>query len=55
MKQPTSAVARLSGGCAVVDCHYVVPVVDGDDKVQVVKAMAWTALRPWAPQTCLLM
>jgi hypothetical protein len=39
VRQPTSAVAGLSGRCIVVDFHYMVLVVDGDDKVQVVKAM----------------
>jgi hypothetical protein len=39
VRQPTSAVAGLSGGCTEVDFHYMVPVVDGGDKVQIVKAM----------------
>jgi hypothetical protein len=39
VRQPTSAVAGLSGGCTVVDFHYMVPVVNGDDKVRVMKAM----------------
>jgi hypothetical protein len=32
-------VAGLSGGCTVVNFHYMVPVVDGGDKVRIVKAM----------------
>ena len=32
-------VAGLSGGCTVVDFHHMMPVVDGDDRVRVVKAM----------------
>jgi hypothetical protein len=39
VRQPTSAVAGLSGGCTVVDAHYMVLVVDGGDRVRVVKAM----------------
>jgi hypothetical protein len=39
VRQPTSAVAGLSGGCTVVDFHYMVPVIDRDGKVRVVKAM----------------
>jgi hypothetical protein len=36
---PLSVIAGLSGGCTVVDCHYMVPVVDRDEKVRTVKAM----------------
>jgi hypothetical protein len=32
VRQPTSAVAGLSGGCTVVNFHYMVPVVDGDGR-----------------------
>jgi hypothetical protein len=39
VKHPTSEVARLSGGCTVVEFHYMVPVVDGEDRVRIVKAM----------------
>jgi hypothetical protein len=39
VRQPTSAIAGLSGGCTMVDSYYMVPVVDGDDKVRSVKAM----------------
>jgi hypothetical protein len=39
VRQPTSAIAGLSGGCTMVDSYYVVPVIDGDDKVRSVKAM----------------
>jgi glycine cleavage system pyridoxal-binding protein P len=38
-RQPPSVMAGLSGGCTEVDSHYMVPVVDGDDKVQTMKAM----------------
>jgi hypothetical protein len=40
VRQPTAVVAGLSGGCTVVDFHYMVPIVDEDDRVRVVKAMA---------------
>ncbi len=33
-RQPTSAIAGLSGGCTMLDSYYMVPVVDGDDKVR---------------------
>jgi hypothetical protein len=39
VRQPTSAIAGLSGGCTMVDSYYMVLVVDGDDKVGSVKAM----------------
>ncbi len=39
VRQPTAAIAGLSGGCMMVDSYYMVPVVDGDDRVQSVKAM----------------
>jgi hypothetical protein len=39
VRQPTAAIAGLSGGCTMVDSYYMVPVVDGDDKVRNVKAM----------------
>jgi hypothetical protein len=40
VRQPTSVIPGLSGGCTTVDSYYVVPVVDGNDKVRSVKAMA---------------
>ncbi len=40
VRQPTSAIPGLSGGCTTVDSYYVVPVVDGNDKGRSVKAMA---------------
>jgi len=39
VRHPTAAIAELSGGCTMVDSYYMVPVVDGDDKVRSVKAM----------------
>ncbi len=39
VRHPTAATAGLSGGCMMVDRYYMVPVVDGDDRVQSVKAM----------------
>jgi hypothetical protein len=39
VRHPTAAIAELSGGCRMVDSYYMVPVVDGDDKVRSVKAM----------------
>jgi hypothetical protein len=39
VRQPTAAVAGLIGRCTMVGFHYMVPIVDGDDRVQVVKAM----------------
>jgi hypothetical protein len=39
VRQPTAVIAGLSGGCAMVDSYYMVPVIDGDDRVQSVKAM----------------
>jgi hypothetical protein len=38
-RQPAAAIAGLGGRCTMVDSYYVVPVVDGDDKVQSVKAL----------------
>ncbi len=39
VRQPTAGIAGLSGGCRMVDSYYMVPVVDGNDKVRSVKAM----------------
>jgi hypothetical protein len=39
VRQPTAAVAGLFGGCTVVGFHYMVHIVDGDNRVRVVKAM----------------
>jgi hypothetical protein len=39
VRQPAAAIAGLSGRCTMVDSYYMVPVVDGDDKVRSVKAM----------------
>jgi hypothetical protein len=39
VRQPSAAIAGLSGGCTMADSYYMVPVGDRDDKVQSVKAM----------------
>jgi hypothetical protein len=39
VRQPTAALAGLSGGYTMVDSYYMVPVLDGDNKVRSVKAM----------------
>jgi hypothetical protein len=39
VRQPSVAVVRLSGRCTVVGFHYMVQIVDGDDRVLVIKAM----------------
>ncbi len=38
-RQAPAAIAGLGGRCTMVDSYYIVPVVDGDDKVRVVKAL----------------
>ncbi|MFO0005600.1 MAG: hypothetical protein ACK559_31180, partial [bacterium] len=38
--QVAAAVAGLGGCCTAVDSYYMVPVVDGDDAVREVKALA---------------
>jgi hypothetical protein len=52
VRQPPSAIAGLSGGCTLVDSYYMVPVVDGDDKVRSVKAMGVSRIRHWRSRTC---
>ncbi len=37
--QVAAAVAGLGGRCTTVDSYYMVPVVDGDDAVKVVRAL----------------
>jgi hypothetical protein len=44
MRQPTTAVAGLNGGCMVVGFHYMVPIVDGDNRLRVVKAMGMDSI-----------
>ncbi len=39
VRQPAAAIAGLGGRCTMVDSYYMVPVVDGDDKVRSVKAL----------------
>jgi hypothetical protein len=38
-RQPAAAIAGLGGRCTMVDSYYMVPVVDGNDKVRIVKAL----------------
>jgi hypothetical protein len=38
-RQTPAAIAGLGGRCTMVDSYYMVPVVNGDDKVRVVKAL----------------
>jgi hypothetical protein len=38
-RQIPAAIAGLGGRCTMVDSYYMVPVVDGNDKVRVVKAL----------------
>jgi hypothetical protein len=38
-RQTTVAIAGLGGRCTMVDSYYMVPVVDDNDKVRVVKAL----------------
>jgi hypothetical protein len=38
-RQTPAAIAGLGGRCTMVDSYYMVPVVDDDDKVRVVKAL----------------
>ncbi len=45
--------AGLSGGCTLVDFHHMMPVVDGDDRVRVVKAMGMDSIAaPGANKSC---
>ncbi len=38
-RQVAAAVAGLGGRCTMVDSYYMVPIVDGDDVVRVVRAL----------------
>jgi hypothetical protein len=38
-RQKPAAIAGLGGRCTMVDSYYMVPVIDGNDKVRVVKAL----------------
>jgi hypothetical protein len=46
VKQSTTAVAGLDGKCVDISFHYIVPIVDGNDKVGVVKAMGVGSIAP---------
>jgi hypothetical protein len=50
VRQPNSAIAGMSGGCTMVNSYYMVPVVDGDDKVRSMKAMGMNPIATLA--TC---
>ncbi len=39
VRQSAAAIAGLGGRCTMVDSYYMVPVVDGDDKVRSMKAL----------------
>ncbi len=34
VRQPSAAIAGLGGRCTMVESYYMVPVVDGDDKMK---------------------
>jgi hypothetical protein len=38
-RQPPAAIAGLGSRCTMVDSYYMVPIVDGNDKVQILKAL----------------
>jgi len=38
-RQPAAAIAGLGGRCTMVNSYYMVPVIDGNDKVRIVKAL----------------
>ncbi len=38
-RQPAAAIAGLGGRCTMVNSYYMVPVVDGNDKVRIVKVL----------------
>ncbi len=38
-RQVSVAVAGLGGRCTMIDSYYMVPIVDGNDAVRVVKAL----------------
>jgi hypothetical protein len=44
-RQVAAAVAGLGGRCTMVDSYYMLPVIDGDDAVRMVRALAWTTSR----------
>jgi hypothetical protein len=46
VKQSTTAVAGLDSKCVDMSFHYIVPIVDGNDKVGVVKAMGVGSIAP---------
>jgi hypothetical protein len=51
--QVAAAVAGLGGCCTAVDSYYMVPVVDGDDAVRVVKALGVDHIATLAARTSL--
>jgi hypothetical protein len=40
-RQTPTAIAGLGGRCTMVNSYYMVPVIDGKDRVRVVKALSW--------------
>jgi hypothetical protein len=38
-RQPAAAIAGLGGRCTMVNSYYMVPLIDGNDKVRIVKAL----------------
>ena len=50
-RQTPASIAGLGGRCTMVDSYYMVPVVDGNDKVRVVKPWAWTTSQRWRLRT----
>ena len=52
MRQPAAAIAGLGGRCTTVDSYYMVPVVDGDDKVWSVQALGVDHITTLAATTC---
>jgi hypothetical protein len=52
MRQPAAAIAGLGGRCTTVDSYYMVPVVNGDDKVWSMKALGVDHITTLAATTC---
>jgi hypothetical protein len=50
-RQPVAAIAGLGGRCTMVDSYYMVPVVDGNGKVRIVKALGVDHIRTLAATT----
>jgi hypothetical protein len=48
-RQTPAAIAGLGGRCTMVDSYYMVPVIDGNDKVRVVRALGVDHITTLAP------